>query len=139
MQSSSDHVSTHVSYAGLFVDKLDREALVRALRERRDLRGDRQLSRRFSDGRAVSWARPSNTRQPEATESVHSRHGRARQSVALVKNNRVIYSKPGAGAEMTFSYTDAEAPAGSAYYYLRVEQKNGQLPAWSSPIWVKYN
>jgi hypothetical protein len=27
--------------------------------------------------------------------------------------------------------------AGEDWYYVRVEQKNGEL-AWSSPIWVRY-
>ena len=43
--------------------------------------------------------------------------------------------KPGEGPEMNFAYTDADAKAGDAYYYVRVQQKNGQI-AWSSPIWV---
>jgi hypothetical protein len=38
---------------------------------------------------------------------------------------------------MNFTYTDAEARTGEAYYYIRVEQKDGQL-GWSSPIWVRY-
>ena len=35
VQSSSDHVSTHISYAALYVDKLDRDALLQAIRARR--------------------------------------------------------------------------------------------------------
>jgi len=58
-------------------------------------------------------------------------------SVTLVKNNRAIYTKSGEGSEMNFAYTDADTKAGDAYYYVRVQQKNGQI-AWSSPIWVKY-
>ena len=33
--------------------------------------------------------------------------------------------------------TDREKSAGTSYYYLRIEQKDGQL-AWSSPIWVTW-
>lgn len=58
-------------------------------------------------------------------------------TVTLVKNNLAIYTKPGDGPEMNFAYTDADAKSGSAYYYLRALQKDGQI-AWSSPIWVKY-
>jgi hypothetical protein len=38
---------------------------------------------------------------------------------------------------MNFAYTDADTKSGEAYYYVRVQQQNGQI-AWSSPIWVKY-
>jgi hypothetical protein len=34
-----------------------------------------------------------------------------------------------------FSYRDIEPPEGENYYYVRVQQTDGQL-AWSSPIWV---
>jgi len=57
-------------------------------------------------------------------------------TVTLVKNNRAIYTKPGDGPEMTFTYTDTEGRSGEAYYYIRVQQQNGQL-GWSSPIWVR--
>ena len=35
VQSSSDHVSTHISYAGFYVDRVDREAIVAAMKARR--------------------------------------------------------------------------------------------------------
>jgi hypothetical protein len=39
-------------------------------------------------------------------------------------------------AEVTF--TDAEAPLGkTCYYYVRVEQSDGNL-AWLSPMWITY-
>jgi hypothetical protein len=57
--------------------------------------------------------------------------------VQVIKSNRIVYTAPGTGAEMRFTYTDADAQSGGeAYYYVRVEQKDGQL-CWSSPIWVE--
>jgi hypothetical protein len=36
------------------------------------------------------------------------------------------------------SFTDADAPSGqTSYYYVRVEQADGNL-AWSSPMWITY-
>ncbi len=135
VQSSSDHVSTHISYAALYVDKLDREALLRALRERRTFAATDNLIVDFRMG--DHFMGETFTARGSAPLKAYVRATGPLASVTLVKNNRLIYSKPGDGPEMNFSYTDAAAPAGAAYYYIRVEQKNGQL-GWSSPIWVKY-
>ena len=135
MQSSSDHVSTHISYAALYVDKLDREALLQVIRARRtfaatdnvivDFRmGDHFMGESFTAGGAMPISAFIRGTGPLAT-------------VTLVRNNRAIYTKPGDGPEMMFTYTDTEVKSGEAYYYIRVQQQNGQL-GWSSPIWVRY-
>ena len=36
-----------------------------------------------------------------------------------------------------FEYRDNDVGPGEHWYYVRVEQQNGEL-AWSSPIWVRY-
>jgi hypothetical protein len=38
---------------------------------------------------------------------------------------------------VNFEYVDREAPPGEHWYYVRIEQSDGEL-AWSSPIWVTY-
>jgi hypothetical protein len=48
-----------------------------------------------------------------------------------------VYSSEGTGRALRFTYIDREAPAGEAWYYVRVEQQDGQL-GWSSPIWVSF-
>ncbi|MEX2261176.1 MAG: hypothetical protein WD696_04455 [Bryobacteraceae bacterium] len=134
VQSSSDHVSTHISYAALYVDRLDRTALLAAMKARRtyaatdnlilDLRmGEHFLGESF-DAESV----------PALKAYVRGTGPLAR--VALVKNNRLIYTAAGDGPELTFTYTDADAASGESYYYIRAEQTNGQI-AWSSPIWVR--
>lgn len=52
-------------------------------------------------------------------------------------NNKVVYSIRGQGPEVKFVWTDNDPLAGRNYFYVRVEQKDGQL-CWSSPIWVEY-
>ena len=39
--------------------------------------------------------------------------------------------------EVAFSFRDTNAEAGSSYYYVRIQQEDGQM-AWASPIWVDY-
>ena len=59
-------------------------------------------------------------------------------SLVLFKNNEVVHERTEAELEgathLTVDFTD-EAFAGSAYYYIRVVQANGEI-AWSSPVWA---
>ena len=135
VQSSSDHVSTHISYAALWVDKLDREGLLRALKARRTFAATDNL---IVDFRMGDHFMGETIAVPAATPLKAFVRGTGPiASITLVKNNLVIYSKPGDGPEMNFTYTDADANPGDAYYYVRAQQKDGQL-GWSSPIWVRY-
>ena len=57
------------------------------------------------------------------------------KQIDVVKNNQYIHQvKPGK-AEVQFEYVDTAIKPGSTYYYVRIEQTDGQL-AWSSPIWL---
>jgi hypothetical protein len=135
VQSSSDHVSTHISYAALYVDKLDRDALLQAIRTRRTFAATDNVIVDFRMGDHF-MGETFTARGATPIKAVIRGTGRL-ATVTLVKNNRAIYTKPGDGPGMNFTYTDAESKSGEAYYYVRVQQENGQL-AWSSPIWVRY-
>ncbi|MCL5744245.1 MAG: hypothetical protein M1541_10030, partial [Acidobacteria bacterium] len=57
--------------------------------------------------------------------------------VVVIKGQQFVYTaKPGTPLA-EFEYRDEGARPGESYYYVRVEQADGQL-AWSSPIWVTY-
>jgi hypothetical protein len=134
VQSSSDHVSTHISYAGLYVERIDRASLFEALSARRTYAATDNI---------IVEARMGGRFMGEAFESAAAPPIEVRVSgsgplakVEIIKNNRIVYSAPGKGREMTFTYTDREPSAGESYYYARVQQQDGQL-AWSSPLWVR--
>ncbi len=135
VQSSSDHVSTHMSYAGVFTERIDREAIFQALKARRSFAATDNV---IVDFRAAEnfMGEAATTRGPVSLKA-YIRGTGPLAAVTLIKNNRVIYAAPGAGSEMNFSYTDAAAGPAEAWYYLRIEQRDGQL-GWSSPIWVKH-
>ena len=135
VQSSSDHVSTHISYAGFYVDRIDRDSIIAAMKARHsfaatdniivDLRmGDHLMGDSFSAG-----APPPLTAYVHGTAPI--------KQIEVIKSNRIVYTVPGNGREMRFTYTDREPPQGEPWYYIRVQQQDGQL-AWSSPLWVKY-
>ncbi len=135
VQASSDHVSTHISYAGFYVDRIDRDAIIAAMKARRsyaatdnifvDLRmGDRFMGESFS-----------TSERPPLSVHVSGTGPIAR--IEVIKSNRIVYTVPGTGADMRFTWRDQDVHPGEAYYYVRIEQANSQL-CWSSPIWVDY-
>jgi len=57
--------------------------------------------------------------------------------VEIIKNNKFVFtSKPGQ-ASVRVNYEDRDAQAGESYYYVRVQQRDGQM-AWSSPMWIRF-
>jgi hypothetical protein len=135
VQSSSDHVSTHISYAAFYVENVDRESILAATKTRRSYAAtdniivDFRMGGRFmGESFAASGAQPIE---------VYARGTGPIARIEVIKNNKMIYTAPGTGPELRFTHTDRDAAPGESYYYIRVEQQDGQL-AWSSPIWVQY-
>lgn len=56
-------------------------------------------------------------------------------AVRVIRNNRVVHSVTDEGPEVSFEYLDNAPLAEDSYYYVRVEQRDGEL-AWSSPVWL---
>jgi hypothetical protein len=138
VQASSDHIATHDSYACVLVEdkaRLTRQDLIDAMKLRHtyaatdniivDVRaGDHLMGEAFSTGQT-----------PVLRVRIHGTGPIAR--VEVIKNQQFVYTaRPGA-ALADFEYRDEGARPGESYYYVRVEQTDGQL-AWSSPIWVTY-
>ncbi|MGH9659624.1 MAG: hypothetical protein ACRD96_13835 [Bryobacteraceae bacterium] len=134
VQASSDHASTHVSYAVLLAEDLTREAILRAIRARHayaatdnivlDVRcGDRMQGDAFS-----LPGRPRLEVRIEGTAPV--------DKVEIVRNNKFVFAAKPGKASVQLTWEDAQPPGGERYYYVRVEQRDGQM-AWSSPMWIR--
>ena len=135
VQSSSDHVSTHISYAGLFVDALNRQAIIAALKARHSYAATDNIfiETRMADhfmGDSFKATTPSPL-------MVHVSGTAPLAHIVVIKNKIIVYSLSDEQQEVRFTYLDNDAKSGESYYYVRVEQKDGQL-CWSSPIWVQY-
>jgi len=59
--------------------------------------------------------------------------------IEVIKDNAVVYShRPTATDKLAdLTWKDSAAPTGTSFYYIRVQQTDGQL-AWSSPMWISY-
>ena len=139
VQASSDHWSTHMSYAMIVAEEFTRDSMFAALKARHayaatdnivlDFQAQDAEGRRHIMGDIMS----SETAPRLFVRAVGS--DRIKQFV-VVKNQQIIYTSHPNAEEYTFEYTDRNFEAGSNYYYVRVVQSDGQV-AWSSPIWVE--
>lgn len=142
VQSSSDHISTHVSYACVLAENFTRAGIMDALRKRHTYAATDNIILDFrientQQGTALMGDIVNLSGQPTLKVSVQ---GTAPiKQVDFIQNNKYIYrSAPPQGkrapAKYEVTYATSIQP-GDYYYYVRVEQDDGQL-AWSSPIWV---
>jgi hypothetical protein len=128
-----------VGLAAILTDRLDREAVLEALRGRRvyATSGPRILLRFAVAGAGMGGV--ARLADPEAPRPVYVRAlGTAPiERVDVVKDGRVVHSVPGEGREEIEVLLEDSSPARNGeYLYARVVQTDGGL-AWSSPVWLE--
>ncbi|HEY7428500.1 MAG TPA: hypothetical protein VH682_29990, partial [Gemmataceae bacterium] len=57
--------------------------------------------------------------------------------VEVLKDSKVVATLQPNQRDYQGEWKDAEPTVGVHYYYVRVQQKDGQL-AWASPMWIEY-
>jgi hypothetical protein len=141
VQASSDHISTHVSYAMILTPAVKRSEIVDQMRRRHTYAAtdniildfqaaDRDGSQHLM-GDVLTASRGLRLKvKVEGTDAL--------AAVELIRNSAVIYSVSGNGKkDDEFEFRDTAPLAGTNWYYIRVTQLDRNL-AWSSPIWVTY-
>jgi hypothetical protein len=139
VQSSSDHVSTHSSYACILVEDFTRQGLLDAMRKRHAYAATDQIVLDYRietpDNPPALMGDVINSKA--APKLLLKALGTAPiKQIDVIKNNTYIHKVNPNRQDASLEYVDNAAGAGESYYYVRVEQADGQL-AWSSPIWVK--
>jgi hypothetical protein len=139
VQASSDHISTHISYACILAENGTREALLDAMHRRHSYGATSNIIMdfRLRDGpkEYLTGDEASIRNQPELIVTII---GTAPiRKVDIIRNNAYVYSREASGEQIEFSYRDTSLTKGEYYYYVRVEQRDGNV-AWASPIWVKF-
>ncbi len=133
-ESSSDHVSTHMSYGMVLAEDVSRQGIIDAFKKRHcyaatdnivlDVRSGANLMGDTFD----SNGKPTIAIVAEGTAVISKVH--------VIRDNKYVLSTEPKARSVKLSYTDDEAKAGeSHYYYVRIEQEDRNL-AWSSPMWV---
>ena len=137
-QASSDHISTHVSYACLLAEQFTREGLVEAMKQRHTYAATDNIvidfRTRDASGEHLMGDLYTGRGAPRLLVKVLGT-AEVRQ-VDVIKNNQFVYTVSPKQREVTFTYSDNKLDEGTGYYYVRVQQVDGQM-LWSSPIWVK--
>lgn len=139
-QSSSDHGSTHISYAMVYAEDTSREALLRAMRARHTYGATDNIvadfrcragGKDYMLGDAFSTTEPPTLRLKLAGTAPFAK-------VTLVKDDEEIHAITPGKAEVELTWTDPAPTAGkTSYYYFRGEQTDGEL-VWVSPMWITY-
>lgn len=138
--SSSDHHSTHISYAMLWVENPTREAILDAFRKRRvyaatdDIVADVRMV--GSDSEWFMGEELEATTAPTMRIRLDGTDAFAR--VVVVKDGKEVQVFEPNQKNVRLEWTDPDAKAGStSHYYVRGEQVNREL-VWTSPIWITY-
>jgi hypothetical protein len=137
VQASSDHWSTHISYACLLSENFTREGLFDAIRRRHAYAATDNIILDFqARSQGVSYIMgDSFSSQSPPPLSVRVFGTGAIKQIDLIKNQSFIYTVRPAAKQANFEFTDQNFGRGDSYYYVRMLQEDGQL-AWSSPIWI---
>ncbi len=135
-QSSSDHISTHVSYACVLAEEFSRKGLIDALRKRHSYAATDNLVLDVRMGSLGLMGDVIQTDKPMLDVIVLGTGEIL--SVEVLRDGEVVYTERPGKTEARFHWEDAAPKKGEkpSYYYVRVRQKDGQM-AWSSPIWVR--
>ncbi len=145
--ASSDHYSTHISYANLLVPEgvTTRQDIQAAIEERRTYGSTDNIIVDFRAGDTLMGGVIEASSDTEFTVEVTG--AGAIQRVDVIKNNEVFYShraegSPSARRKVSFTFRP-RPPLADGYYYIRVvESFSSDAPdrpgeiAWSSPIYV---
>ncbi len=139
--ASSDHYSTHISYAMVYTPSPARGDIFASIQKRHTYGATDNIVLEFwlgshFMGEDFSSSEKQNLRvRVQGTDDIEKIH--------VIRDAKYIYTlSPGQGSpgkrEVEFEYADNEVGTGEHWYYIRVEQKDQEL-AWSSPIWVTYD
>ena len=133
--ASSDHGSTHLSYAMVYADETSREGVLDAILRRRTYAAtdniilDVRMADAFMGGEL-------NLDEPAPLEvAVYGTGPLA--LVEVIRDSKAVYAHKPESREAKFSFRDTGERADEHYYYVRVRQQDGMI-AWSSPMFVNY-
>jgi hypothetical protein len=135
-ESSSDHVSTHMSYANLYVKDLTRESVLEALKQRHVYAATDEILADVESGAHMMGDEFSTADVPALRVKLHGTSKFAK--VVIIRDGKFVYSTSPNTQEVEFSWRDNQPQKDkTSYYYVRGEQDDGEI-VWVSPMWIKY-
>lgn len=137
IQSSSDHLSTHISYACTIATEFTREGLLDAMRSRHSYGATDNIILDYRlQAAGKEYLQGDIVKTPGDFKLWVKVIGTAPiRQIDIVKNNTFVHNRQPLERDVSFSFVDNQPGPGENYYYVRVIQVDDQM-AWSSPIWV---
>jgi len=138
VQASSDHLSTHISYACTLAEQFTRDGLLSAMKRRQ--------SYGATDNIILDYRIATNSAE-HLQGSIIDEKGPFRlkvkvtgtkpiRQIDIIRSNTFLMTAHPNQLEAELTFQDGQPLAGESYYYVRVQQHDDQI-AWSSPIWVR--
>lgn len=139
IQASSDHLSTHISYACTIAEDFTKEGLLDGMRKRH--------SYGATDNIVLDYRLQTGGKEYIQGDIAQAGAGKPKlvvkvigtapvRQIDIIRDGEFIHTVQNLDAEVDLTYVDNDAPAGETYYYVRVQQVDEQM-AWSSPIWIE--
>jgi len=131
--ASSDHISTHTSFGGVYVEEFTREGIINGFKARRTVAATDKVFVELSCGEHLMGEVFETKEKPVLSYRVLGTAPVKR--VTIVRNEADLHVIEPKEKEVAGDWTDPSPLAGENRYYLRIEQTDGNM-AWSSPMWV---
>ena len=133
--TSSDHGSTHISYAMVYTDNVSRQGVLDGIRRRHTYGATDNIILDVRMGKHFMGDEVKTSKALPITVKATGTGPIARAEV--IRDSEVIYTAEPKKAEMNFQFLDKADLSTRHYYYVRLMQEDGQI-AWSSPFFVNY-
>ena len=131
--ASSDHIATHTSFGGVYVEEFTREGIIAGFKARRTCAATDKIFVELSSGGHLMGEVFEAAGKPTLEIRVQGTAPIQRLTVVRNETNHQVI-EPGT-KEVKTTWTDEAPLAGENRYYLRIEQSDGNM-AWSSPLWI---
>lgn len=132
--ASSDHRSTHRSYAMLYVPDATRETVMDAFRQRHCYAATDNILVDVRSGEHIMGDDFASTAPP--TLQIHVVGTGPIATLEIVRDAEPCHSLSPSTAEVNLTWTDPAPLTAETSYYIRIVQANEEL-AWSTPLWIR--
>jgi len=131
--ASSDHIATHTSFGGVYVEEFTREGIITGFKARHTCAATDKIFVELSCGDHLMGEVFETDKKPVLTFQIFGTAPLKR--VTIIRNEEDYHVIEPNKKSVSGSWADASPVAGENRYYLRIEQKDGNM-AWSSPLWI---
>jgi hypothetical protein len=133
--ASSDHQSTHISFACVWVKNVDRASIFESLKARRTYAATDRIFVDFTLGDHLMGEEVTLQGTPEFQVNIEGTGPISR--IDVIKDGKFVYNSTPNTQTAKFTWRDQNFTGDESYYYVRVIQADKNM-AWASPIWVKH-